>query len=153
MIGETMIGRGDAAYDYYTKIAPSFLEDISELHKVEPYVYCQMIAGKEAFKPGEAKNSWLSGTASWNFYAITQYILGVRPEYDGLRVDPYIPEKWEGFKMQRKFRGATYQLEIENPDHVSKGVKEMMINGESINSNKIPLLEKGKNHTIKIIMG
>jgi len=72
------------------KIAPSFLEDISELHKVEPYVYCQMIAGKEAFKPGEAKNSWLSGTASWNFYAITQYILGVRPEYDGLRVDPCI---------------------------------------------------------------
>jgi len=112
MIGETMIGRGDNAYDYYTKIAPSFLEDISDLHKVEPYVYCQMIAGKEAFKPGEAKNSWLSGTASWNFYAITQYILGVRPEYDGLIVDPCIPKKWDGFKMQRKFRGATYQLEM-----------------------------------------
>ncbi len=160
MIGETMIGRGDAAYDYYTKIAPSFLEDISELHKVEPYVYCQMIAGKEAFKPGEAKNSWLSGTASWNFYAITQYILGVRPEYDGLRVDPCIPKKWDGFKMQRKFRGATYQLEIRNPDHVSKGVKEIIVNGEKISpatpaggSNKIPLLEKGKNHKVEIIMG
>jgi len=153
MIGETMIGRGDAAYDYYTKIAPSFLEDISELHKVEPYVYCQMIAGKEAFKPGEAKNSWLSGTASWNFYAITQYILGVRPEYDGLRVDPCIPKKWDGFKMQRKFRGATYQLEIKNPDHVSKGVKEIIVNGEKLSSNKIPLLEKGKNHKVEIIMG
>ncbi|MDN3642266.1 glycosyl transferase [Lutimonas halocynthiae] len=153
MIGETMIGRGDNAYDYYTKIAPSFLEDISELHKVEPYVYCQMIAGKEAFKPGEAKNSWLSGTASWNFYAITQYILGVRPEYDGLRVDPCIPKSWDGFKMQRKFRGATYQLIIKNPDHVSKGVKELIINGKSINSNVIPLLEKGKSHTVEIIMG
>ena len=160
MIGETTIGRGDAAYDYYTKIAPSFLEDISELHKVEPYVYCQMIAGKEAFKPGEAKNSWLSGTASWNFYAITQYILGVRPEYDGLRVDPCIPKKWDGFKMQRKFRGATYQLEIKNPDHVSKGVKEIIVNGEKLSpatpadgSNKIPLLEKGKNHKVEIIMG
>jgi cellobiose phosphorylase len=153
MIGETMIGRGDNAYDYYTKIAPSFLEDISELHKVEPYVYCQMIAGKEAFKPGEAKNSWLSGTASWNFYAITQYILGVRPEYDGLRVDPCIPKDWDGFKMQRKFRGATYQLIIKNPDHVSKGVKELIINGESTVSNVIPLLEKGKSHTVEIIMG
>ncbi len=153
MIGETMIGRGDNAYDYYTKIAPSFLEDISELHKVEPYVYCQMIAGKEAFKPGEAKNSWLSGTASWNFYAITQYILGVRPEYDGLRVDPCIPKAWDGFKMQRKFRGATYQLIIKNPDHVSKGVKELIINGERSSSNIIPLLEKGKSHTIEIIMG
>ncbi len=153
MIGETMIGRGDNAYDYYTKIAPSFLEDISDLHRVEPYVYCQMIAGKEAFKPGEAKNSWLSGTASWNFYAITQYILGVRPEYNGLRVDPCIPKKWDGFKMQRKFRGATYQLEIKNPDHVSKGVKEIIVNGETLNSIIIPLLEKGKNHKVEIIMG
>ncbi|MGA9269565.1 MAG: glycosyl transferase, partial [Lutimonas sp.] len=109
MIGETMIGRGDRAYEYYTKIAPSFLEEISDLHKVEPYVYCQMIAGKEAFKPGEAKNSWLSGTASWNFYAITQYILGVQPDYEGLRIDPCIPKDWNGFKMTRKFRGATYK--------------------------------------------
>ena len=153
MIGETMLGRGDNAYDYYTKIAPSFLEDISDLHKVEPYVYCQMIAGKEAFKPGEAKNSWLSGTASWNFYAITQYILGVRPEYDGLTVDPCIPKKWDGFKMQRIFRGATYQLEIKNPDHVSKGVEQIIVNGKTLISNKIPLLEKGKNHKVEIIMG
>ena len=96
---------------------------------------------------------WLSGTASWNFYAITQYILGVRPEYDGLRVDPCIPKKWDGFKMQRKFRGATYQLDIKNPDHVSKGVRQIIVNGETLNSNKIPLLEKGKNHKVEIIMG
>ena len=153
MIGETPIGRGDRAYEYYTKIAPSFLEDISELHKVEPYVYCQMIAGKEAFKPGEAKNSWLSGTASWNFYAITQYILGVQPDYDGLKVDPCIPPDWNGFKMTRKFRGSTYEIEVSNPNHVSKGVKEVFVNGERVASNLIPLLEKGKKHAVRIVMG
>jgi len=153
MIGETMIGRGDRAYEYYTKIAPSFLEEISDLHKVEPYVYCQMIAGKEAFKPGEAKNSWLSGTASWNFYAVTQYILGVQPDYEGLRIDPCIPRDWDGFKMTREFRGATYKIEVENPSHVSKGVVETWVNGEKVNSNLIPLLDKGKQHSVKIIMG
>ena len=153
MIGETMIGRGDAAYDYYTKIAPSFLEDISELHKVEPYVYCQMIAGKEAYKPGEAKNSWLSGTASWNFYAITQYILGVKPDYDGLSINPCIPSKWDGFKMTREFRGATYEIEVTNPEHVNKGVKKLIVNGEAIIGQIVPILEKGKTHTVKVIMG
>ena len=153
MIGETLIGRGDRAYEYYTKIAPSFLEDISELHKVEPYVYCQMIAGKEAFKPGEAKNSWLSGTASWNFYAITQYILGVQPDYDGLRVDPCIPTAWSGFKMTRRFRGATYEIEVRNPDRVSKGVRELLVNGEKVESNLVPLLEPGKVHRVEVTMG
>jgi cellobiose phosphorylase len=153
MIGETLLGRGDQAYEYYTKIAPSFLEDISELHKVEPYVYCQMIAGKEAFKPGEAKNSWLSGTASWNFFAITQYILGVKTDYDGLVIDPCIPSKWDGFKMSREFRGATYKIEVQNPDHVSKGVKRILVNGKEISSNTVPILEKGKAHSIQVIMG
>lgn len=153
MIGETMIGRGDNAYDYYTKITPSFLEDISELHKVEPYVYCQMIAGKEAFKPEEAKNSWLSGTASWNFYAITQYILGVKPDYNGLSINPCKPSKWDGFKMKREFRGATYNIEVQNPHKVSKGVKEIIVNGEKINSFIVPILSKNKEHIIKVIMG
>ena len=153
MIGETMIGRGDNAYDYYKKIAPSFLEDISELHKVEPYVYCQMIAGKEAFKPGEAKNSWLSGTASWNFYAITQYILGVKPDYNGLLINPCIPSKWDGFKMKRKFRGATYNIEVLNPNNVSKGVQKMIVNGDEIATNLVPILEKDKSPEIKVIMG
>jgi cellobiose phosphorylase len=153
MIGETMIGRGDEAYDYYTKIAPSFLEDISELHKVEPYVYCQMIAGKEAYKPGEAKNSWLSGTASWNFYAITQYILGVKPDYDGLAINPCIPKKWDGFKMTREFRGATYKIEVINPNHVSKGVQQIFVNDKILNAKIIPILEVGKTHAIKVIMG
>jgi cellobiose phosphorylase len=153
MIGETQIGRGDQAYEYYTKIAPSFLEDISDLHKVEPYVYCQMIAGKEAVKPGEAKNSWLSGTASWNFYAMTQYILGIKPDYEGLLINPCIPKKWDGFKMKRKFRGATYLIDVKNPEHVSKGVKYITVNGASIEGNLVPILEVGKEHIIEAIMG
>jgi cellobiose phosphorylase len=152
MIGETMIGRGNEAYEYYTKIAPSFLEEISELHKVEPYVYCQMIAGKEAFKPGEAKNSWLSGTASWNFYAITQYILGVKPDYNGLSINPCIPKEWDGFKMTRKYRGATYNIEVENPNHISKGVHRILVNNQEINGTVVPIQEAGKEHSIKVIM-
>jgi cellobiose phosphorylase len=110
MIGETVVGNGDRAWDYYKKICPSYLEDISELHKTEPYVYAQMVAGKDSFKPGEAKNSWLTGTASWNFYAVSQYMLGIRPEYDGLLIDPCIPTDWKGFNAVRKFRGATYHI-------------------------------------------
>ena len=153
MIGETMLGRGDEAYDYYTKIAPSFLEELSELHKVEPYVYCQMIAGKEAHKPGEAKNSWLSGTASWNFYAITQHILGISPDYDGLAINPCIPSSWDGFKMRRVFRDVTYNIDVKNPKHISKGIKQILVNGKEINSNIVPILEKGKEHTVEVIMG
>ncbi|MBT8178042.1 MAG: glycosyl transferase, partial [Eudoraea sp.] len=153
MIAETKLGRGDQAYAYYRKIAPSFLEDISDLHKVEPYVYCQMIAGKEAHTPGEGKNSWLTGTASWNFYAITQYILGIQPEYDGLRIDPCIPKNWEGFRISRQFRGATYHIEVQNPERVSKGVKQLWVNGDLTDSNLIPIQEKGKSHTVTVVMG
>ena len=135
------------------KLLQVFLEDISELHKVEPYVYCQMIAGKEAYKPGEAKNSWLSGTASWNFYTITQYILGIKPDYNGLLINPCIPSKWDGFKMKREFRGATYNIEVVNSNNVSKGVEKMIVNGETITTNIVPILEKGKSHKIKVIMG
>ncbi|MBO4778684.1 MAG: glycosyl transferase, partial [Bacteroidales bacterium] len=153
MIGETMIGRGDRAYEYYTKIAPSFLEDISDLHKVEPYVYCQMIAGKDAYRPGEAKNSWLSGTAAWNFYAIIQYILGLKPDYDGISINPCIPKAWDGFTMTRQFRGATYNITVKNPDHVSKGVKQLIVNGKQVDGIVVPMQEAGKTHTVEVIMG
>ena len=153
MIGETVVGNGNRAWEYYRKICPSYLEDISELHKTEPYVYAQMVAGKEAFKPGEAKNSWLTGTASWNFYAITQFILGIQPDYDGLLVDPCIPSDWKGFKISRKFRGALYEIEVKNPNAVSKGVKEIIVDGRSQTSNVIPLFEDGEEHSVIVIMG
>ncbi len=152
MIAETEIGRGEMAWDYYRKICPSYLEEISDLHKTEPYVYSQMIAGKDAYKPGEAKNSWLTGTAAWNFFAITQYILGIQPAYDGLVVNPCIPKDWDGFKITRKFRGTTYHIEVQNPNHVSKGVKELWIDDEKTDRNKIPVSGK-KTCRVKVVMG
>jgi cellobiose phosphorylase len=153
MIGETVVGNGNRAWEYYRKICPSYLEEVSDLHKTEPYVYAQMIAGKDAFKPGEAKNSWLTGTASWNFYAITQFILGIQPDYNGLLVDPCIPTDWKGFKVTRKFRGAEYHIDVQNPNGVSKGVKEIIVDGKSQPSNLIPLFEDGEDHEVKVIMG
>jgi cellobiose phosphorylase len=153
MIGETVVGNGNRAWDYYKKICPSYLEEISDLHKTEPYVYAQMVAGKDAFEPGEAKNSWLTGTASWNFYAVTQYMLGIRPEYDGLLVDPCIPTDWKGFKATRKFRGATYQIEVVNPDRKSKGIKEVTIDGLPYKSNLIPVFGDGKEHKVRVVIG
>ncbi len=153
MIGETIIGRGDQAWEYYKKICPSYLEDISDLHKTEPYVYAQMVAGKDSFKPGEAKNSWLTGTASWNFYAISQYILGIRPEYDGLMVDPCIPANWKGFNLTRKYRGATYEIKVTNPDKVQKGIKKLIVEGNEIKGNIIPIMPAGKIYKVEVIMG
>ncbi|MEM1340338.1 MAG: glycosyl transferase [Bacteroidota bacterium] len=144
IIGETVLGRGDQAWEYFKKICPAYLEEISELHKTEPYVYAQMIAGKDAFKPGEAKNSWLTGTAAWNFYTISQYILGIRPTYEGLEIDPCIPANWEAFQVTRKFRGATFAITVKNPNQVNKGVKQLYIDGkEHIGKPVIPILPKG----------
>jgi len=152
IIGETVLGRGDMAWDYFRKICPSYTEEISELHKVEPYVYAQMIAGKDAFKPGEAKNSWLTGTAAWNYYAITQFILGIKPAYNGLEVDPCIPADWKGFSVSRKFRGATYKIEVKNSG-VMKGVKKLVVNGKEVAGNIIPMQPAGSVNTVEVIMG
>ena len=150
IIGETVQGRGDRAWEYFRKICPSYTEHISELHKVEPYVYAQMIAGKDAFKPGEAKNSWLTGTAAWNFYAISQYILGIQPTYDGLRIDPCIAPDWKGYTVTRQFRGATYEITVKNPNGNMKGVKSLMIDGKIIDGNVIPTLPIGSNCKVKV---
>jgi cellobiose phosphorylase len=112
MIAETRIGNGDRAYDYYARINPSAREPLGELHRCEPYVYAQMIAGRDAPTFGEAKNSWLTGTAAWNYYAITQWILGIRPSYEGLEIRPVVPKSWRGFKATRIFRGVTYHISV-----------------------------------------
>jgi len=143
IIGEVLNGNADRAWDYFRKICPAYLEDISDLHKTEPYVYSQMIAGKDAFKPGEAKNSWLTGTAAWNFYTISQYILGIRPHYKGLVVDPCIPADWKGFKVKRKFRGTQYHIEVINKGGSSSSSKKIWVNGELINGNVIPIQNAG----------
>jgi len=154
MIAETLQGNGDQAFEYYRKIAPSYLEEISDLHKTEPYVYSQMIAGKDAYCPGEAKNSWLTGTAAWNFYAISQYIIGIRPDYDGLTIDPCIPSHWDILKITRKFRNKVFSIVIQNPNHVSKGVQKLMLNGQQIEGNLVPLnLSKEENEVLVILGG
>ena len=112
MIAEAILGHGDKALDYYLRINPSRREEISDLHRCEPYVYAQMIAGRDADCFGEAKNSWLTGTAAWNYVAITQWILGIRPEYDGLRIEPAMPSHWKGYRVIRKFRGVEYDIEV-----------------------------------------
>ena len=150
---EAAIGRGDQAFEYYSKIAPAYLEDISDLHRTEPYVYAQMIAGKDAKRHGEAKNSWLTGTASWNFVAISQYILGCIPDYNGLKIDPSIPEAWDGFKLRRMFRGNTYNITIKNPDHVSKGIKSVVCDGVKVNGNVLPVFDAGTEHEVEVVMG
>ncbi|MBL4826511.1 MAG: glycosyl transferase [Spongiibacteraceae bacterium] len=152
MIGETVLGRGDQAFEYYRKLAPAFQQH-TELRKVEPYIYAQMVAGKQAHRPGEAKNSWLTGTAAWNYHAITEHILGIKPDYDGLRIDPCIPAGWTNYEVTRKFRGATYLIRISNPDGVCKGVQSMRVNGESIEGNLIPPQEPGNEYSVDVIMG
>jgi cellobiose phosphorylase len=151
IIGETILGRGNQAWDYFKKICPAYLEDISELHKVEPYIYCQMIAGKDAFKPGEGKNSWLTGTAAWNYYAITQYILGIQPDYDGLRINPCIPSHWKEFKVTRKFRNATYYIKVYNPNGNCKEIKSLTLNGKETENNLIPVQSEGQ-HEIEVYL-
>lgn len=150
---EAFVGRGDKAFEYYSKIAPAFLEDISDLHKTEPYVYAQMIAGKDARRHGEAKNSWLTGTAAWNFVAISQYILGIMPDYDGLKIDPSIPSVWDGFKITRKFRKDTFNITVKNPNHVSKGVKSVICDGKAIDGNVIPVFNDGAVHEVEVTLG
>lgn len=150
---EAYVGHGDKAFEYYSKIAPAYLEDISDLHRTEPYVYAQMIAGKDAGRFGEAKNSWLTGTAAWNFVAVSQYMLGIIPDYDGLKIDPSIPSEWDDFKATRQFRNATYQISVSNPSHVSKGVKSVTVDGNAIEGNILPVFADGKEHTVEVVLG
>ncbi|MDQ2085418.1 glycosyl transferase [Herbivorax sp. ANBcel31] len=150
---ETVLGRGDMAFDYYSKIAPAYTEEISEIHKLEPYVYAQMVAGKDAKRHGEAKNSWLTGTAAWNFVAISQWILGIKPGFDGLEIDPCIPKDWDGYKVSRWYRGSTYEITVKNPDRVSKGVKKVVVDGKEIEGTSLPVFNDGKEHTVEVTMG
>ena len=154
-------GEGDQAFKYYSEIAPAFTEETSDLHKTEPYVYGQMIGGKDAGSDigqtgknfGQGKNSWLTGTAAWNMVAISQYILGVQADFDGLKIDPSIPAAWDGLSATRQFRGATYDIKVSNPNHVCKGIKSVVVDGNAIDGNVIPSFGDGKTHTVEVVMG
>ena len=153
MIAETRLGHGEQALDYYLRINPSVREAISEVHRCEPYIYAQMIAGRDAPTHGEAKNSWLSGTAAWNFVAISQWILGIRPDFDGLRVDPCIPASWDGFRASRRFHGAEYQISVRNPEHVCQGVKTLAVDGKLLDGNIVPVFADNQVHSVEVTLG
>ena len=150
---ETMVGHGDRAFEVFKKTCPVYLEDIGEIHKTEPYVYCQMVAGKDAYLPGEGKNSWLTGTAAWTFTAISQYILGIQPDYDGLKINPCIPKDAGTYTLDRVFRGTTYHITVDNTAGVEKGVKEVTVNGTPVGSNIIAPLENGGELDVVVKMG
>lgn len=151
IIGETVAGRGDDAWRHYTKILPSYVEEkYQTLHKVEPYVNCQMVAGKDAARPGEGKNSWLTGTAAWMWYTVSEFILGIQPDYEGLRIDPCLPSTAKEYTVKRRFRGALYHIHVVNPDGHQKGVKRISLDGKTVNGNLVPWSEG--EHQVEVVM-
>ncbi len=150
---ETVVGHGDRAFEIYKKTCPAYIENISEIHRTEPYVYSQMVAGCDAPTHGEGKNSWLTGTAAWTFVNVSQYILGIQPTLKGLRIDPCIPHELGGFELTRVFRGATYHITVDNTAHMEKGVKSVTVNGKPIQSNILPLAKAGEQIEVQVFMG
>jgi cellobiose phosphorylase len=152
VIAETIVGNGDRAFDHYLRINPSAREELSDLHRCEPYVYAQMIAGKEAPTHGEAKNSWLTGAAAWNFVAITQWILGIRPEHEGLRIDPRLPSAWNGFEMVRRFRSASYRIRVSKPKSIGGRVSSLVVDDRPIEGNLVPPAPAGADVRVEAVI-
>jgi cellobiose phosphorylase len=152
IIAEAILGHGDRAFDYYSEINPASKNDLIEQYECEPYVYAQNILGDEHPLFGTARNSWVTGTASWAYQAATQYILGVRPTYGGLLIDPRIPSTWEEYEVTREFRKAVYRIEVRNPRHVNKGVRSVKVDGQEIEGNVVPALGDGGTHRVGVTM-
>ena len=153
ILAECILGRGERAYEYYKKLAPPTKNKIAEIHGAEPYVYAQTIAGKDHAGFGWARQSWLTGTATWMFKAATNWILGVKPQYRGLLVDPCIPKDWSRFAVTRHFRNAIYEVKVENPRHLSAGIGKVTVDGKKTETNVLPSFADGKKHTVKVTMG
>ncbi len=150
---ETELGHGGRAFEVYRRTAPAYIEDISEIHRTEPYVYSQMVAGKDAASFGEAKNSWLTGTAAWTFVSVSQAILGIKPTLDGLMVDPCIPSSLRRFTITRRYRGAVYEITVENPDGVEKGVRSVTLDGSPMRGNILPVQPAGSRVSVLVLLG
>ena len=152
-IAETVVGHGDRAFEIYQKTCPAYVEEFSEIHRTEPYIYCQMVGGHDAKYFGEGKNSWLTGTAAWTFCNISQYILGIAPTHHGLSINPCTPKDFGDFTITRKFREGTYTIEVHNPNHVEKGIAGITVDGKAIDGCVVPY-EKGKeNYHVIVTMG
>ncbi len=150
---ETVLGHGDRAFEIYRRISPAYLEGVSEIHRTEPYVYSQMVAGGDAATFGEAKNSWLTGTAAWAFVDISQYILGVQPTLNGLMLNPCVPSWLGNFRIIRQYRGATYHITVEKPAGVQKGVARVEVDGVALDGNVIPPAPAGATVNVQVTMG
>ena len=154
VIAETRLGRGNRAYEYYRAYMPSAYNDRAEIRGIEPYVHCQSTHGKYSRKHGASRLPWLSGTATWSYVSGTQYILGIRPEYDGLLVDPVIPSAWNGFKVTRQYRGATYQIEVKNPKSVERGVSQVTVDGKAVAAGApLPVAPQGSTVKVEVLLG
>ena len=150
---EAELGHGDRAFQVYKRTCPAYTEAISEIHRTEPYVYSQMVAGIDASSFGEAKNSWLTGTAAWTFLSISQSILGMQPTLNGLRIDPCVPADWKRFTLHRRYRGAEYTVHVENPKGVQKGVAAVTVDGKPITGNVLPIAPAGSSVIVEVILG
>ena len=152
VMAECMLGNGDRAYEYYRAFMPAAYNDRAEVRQCEPYAQAQTTYASLSPRPGNARTSWLSGAATWAYYSAAQYILGIRPEVDGLRVDPCVPSTWPGFKAVRVFRGKTVEIEVKNPDGVCKGVKSMTLNGQAVNGSLLPVDRLKKTNKAEVIL-
>jgi cellobiose phosphorylase len=153
IIAETMLGNGDRAYEYYNQINPAAKNDIIDEYECEPYVYAQNILSDEHPQFGLARNSWLTGAASWMYQAGVKFILGIRPVYEGLEIDPCIPSDWDGFRVTRYYRDAVYNIEVINPEHVNKGVHVLKVDGMKIKGNIVPAFKDSKAHMVAVELG
>ena len=152
-LGWCRLGEGERALESYLAICPSTREERIDTYRSEPYVYAQMIAGPDAPTPGEAKNSWLTGTAAWAFISGVEGLLGIVPEYDGLRIDPCIPRSWESFRVTRRFRGVVYDISVANPDGAAGGVRSLCVDGRSVEGTLVPVLPGVERVKVEVVLG
>ena len=145
--GEAVLGRGNEAFDIYKRICPAYLEEDSEVHETEPYVYAQTVTGRASGEPGHAKNSWLTGTASWTFVSISQAILGIQPDYDGLRIVPCLPDELKELTVRRQFRGAAYVIHIRQT-----GTRSAVVNGQAVEGAIVPLFPDGSRVQVEMTL-
>ncbi len=153
VIAECMQGNGDRAYEYFKATMPTAYNDRAELRQSEPYVHAQTTYSTFSPRPGNTRTSWLTGAAAWSYHSATRYILGIQPEINGLRIDPCIPASWDGYEVTRRFRGKTLRISIHNPDHVSRGVESVTVDGEEIKGNLVPVDLPGEEHQIEVWLG
>jgi cellobiose phosphorylase len=153
VMAECLLGNGDQAYEYYRASMPAAYNDRAEIRQSEPYVEAQTTYSTYSPRAGNTRTPWLTGAAAWSYFSATQYILGIRPEPEGLRIDPCIPSAWKGFSARRQFRGSALRITVHNPERVCKGVVKMLVDGEPIQGNLVPPGVKGSEHLIEVWLG